>query len=152
MKVANQAYEKMDPEQKRKFLNDLGIGTGLTSLPASLPAIALQLAIKGTGFFAYRMAVIIANAVSKFILGHGLRFATNAALTRGVSVFAGPIGWVITGIWTMVDLAGPAYRVTIPCVAHVAMLRQKSKLTACPACNAPYVGEVNFCPNCGAPL
>jgi uncharacterized protein YaaW (UPF0174 family) len=35
------------------------------------------------------------------------------------------IGWVITGLWTAIDIAGAAYRITIPAVIHVAALRQK---------------------------
>ena len=42
-----------------------------------------------------------------------------------MAVFAGPVGWAVTAIWTIFDIASPAYRVTIPCVLHIAMLRQK---------------------------
>ncbi|MNH46242.1 hypothetical protein D3C79_1089360 [compost metagenome] len=43
-----------------------------------------------------------------------------------MAVLTGPIGWVVTGAWTMVDIASPAYRVTIPAVIQVAALRQKA--------------------------
>jgi len=49
----------------------------------------------------------------------------NVILTRTMAILTGPIGWVITGLWTAVDIAGPAYRVTIPAVIQVAALRQK---------------------------
>lgn len=42
-----------------------------------------------------------------------------------IAVFLGPVGWVLTGVWTAIDLAGPAFRVTVPCVLHIAMLRQR---------------------------
>ena len=61
----------------------------------------------------------------KAILGRGLSLAGNAALTRTMSVQLARIGWTITGLWTAIDIAGPAYRVTIPAVIHVAVLRQK---------------------------
>ena len=38
------------------------------------------------------------------------------------------IGWIITGIWTAIDIAGPAYRITIPAVLQVAMLRKNQKM------------------------
>ena len=41
-------------------------------------------------------------------------------LTKG---FWGYIGW----IWTISDIAGPAYRVTVPCVIYVALLRRKKE-------------------------
>jgi len=72
----------------------------------------------------YKIAVIVANTIANIILGRGLSLAANATLTRTISIFAGPIGWLITGALTAVDIAGPAYRVTIPAVIQVAFLRQ----------------------------
>lgn len=124
MQVIGNAWEKMGSEEKRAFMKEIGI-ENVVSLPKSLPIVALQAAIRASGFFSYKLAAIVANAVAKFILGRGLTLAGNATLMRSISLFAGPIGWAITGIWTAVDIAGPAYRVTIPCVLHIAMLRQK---------------------------
>ena len=86
---------------------------------------AIQIAIKKGGFAAYKLAVIVANAVCRTLLGRSLSFAANATLTRWLSVFAGPIGWAITTIWTAIDIAGPAYRVTIPAVIQIAYMRTK---------------------------
>ena len=66
---------------------------------------------------------MIANVVWKILFGHGLAFATNAALTKVLSVLIGPIGWAIAGVWAALDIAGPAYRVTVPVVIQVACLR-----------------------------
>ena len=35
-------------------------------------------------------------------------------LTRTMGAFAGPVGWVLSSLWLLIDLAGPAYRVTLP--------------------------------------
>ena len=88
---------------------------------------SFQALFKLGGFKSYQILVIVANAISKALFGTGLKFATNAALTRIASVLTGPIGWIITGLWTAVDIAGPAYRITIPAVFAVATLRLKSK-------------------------
>lgn len=72
--------------------------------------------------------MIVANAVSKSLLGRGLAMASNAALTRWLSIFAGPIGWSVTAIWTAIDIAGPAYRVTIPSVVQIAYMRAKMNM------------------------
>lgn len=85
----------------------------------------MQLLINVTGFKAYQLSVIVANMVAKAVLGRGLALAGNAALVRGLAIFAGPIGWLITGLLTAPLISGPAYRVTIPCVIHIAMLREK---------------------------
>ncbi|GAA8112901.1 hypothetical protein HpDR126_12060 [Helicobacter pylori] len=44
-----------------------------------------------------------------------------------MGVLAGPIGWVITGALVSINLAGPAYRVTVPACVLVATLRKKLK-------------------------
>ena len=83
----------------------------------------LPSAIRAGKFSPYQVAVIVANAVLKAVINRGLSIATNAVLTRAMSILAGPIGWTITGLWTAVDIAGPAYRVAIPADIYVAYLR-----------------------------
>lgn len=61
----------------------------------------------------------------KVLIGRGLSIAGNAALTRTMTILTGPIGWAITGLWTAIDIAGPAFRVTIPAVIQIAYLRRK---------------------------
>lgn len=129
-KILEKAIEDMSPNEKAE-LEQLFRNAGVdgVDLSAGLPLglIMAQVGIRATGFFAYQTAVIVANAVAKTLLGQGLSIATNAALTRVIGLFAGPIGWIITGIWTALDIAGPAYRVTIPCVCHIAYLRRKNQ-------------------------
>ncbi len=89
----------------------------------ALAALATQGAINLSGSAAFRLAVIVANGAARAVLGRGLALAANAGLARGIGMFAGPIGLALSTLWLIVDVAGPAYRVTIPCVLHVAMLR-----------------------------
>lgn len=67
-------------------------------------AIVIQLLAK-QGF------IQAAGALAKFAGG------------RAFAVLAGPIGWVVSLIWAALDIAGPAYRVTIPCTITIAYLR-----------------------------
>ena len=120
-KILIDSLDKMDDEQLKETIVSLGIKS--TNLGKQAIVAAIQAAISLGKFQAYALAVIVANAIAKQILGHGLRMATNAALTRAMSLFAGPIGWVITALWTIIDLAGPAYRVTVPAVIHIAYMR-----------------------------
>lgn len=121
MKILTESMEKMSESQLKEVVEGLKLKT--TNYSAQAVTAALQTGIKMSGFMAYKTALIVANAVAKQVLGHGLKLSTNAALTKTMGVFAGPIGWAITGTWTVVDLAGPAYRVTIPAVIQVAFLR-----------------------------
>ena len=123
MKLLKDSLEKMNDEQLREVVAALQLKTAKPTKEAVLAA--LQTAVKVGGFSSYATTVVVANAVLKSIIGRGLTFAGNAMLTRAVAVFAGPIGWIATGIWTLADVAGPAYRVTIPACVVVAYLREK---------------------------
>lgn len=125
LKDAMDSTEGKDRAELEQALKDAGVGAGDMSVLLSSGAAASVIVAGLSGFALYRVSLIVANGVAKHILGRGLSFAANVGLTRSLAVVTGPIGWVITGLWTVVDLAGPAYRVTIPCVIHVAMLRQK---------------------------
>lgn len=132
-KIFQDAWERMGAADREAFFEELrkaGYNGRDFSMAAPIATIMAQIGVRMSGFFMYRMAIIVANAVAKQILGRGLTFAANAALTRTIGVFAGPIGWAVTAVWTAVDLAGPAYRVTIPCVLHIGYLRQKKMYEA----------------------
>ena len=72
--------------------------------------------IKLTTILVIRMA---AMAGLKQVAG----FAAKLAGGRAFAILAGPIGWVISGLWAAYDIAGPAFRVIIPCTITIAYLR-----------------------------
>jgi uncharacterized protein YaaW (UPF0174 family) len=113
----------MTGEQRQELMDSLEIHR---PRGASGPVAAgvLQASIKATGFAPYKLAVIVANGAANALLGHGLAFATNAGLTKAVAVFAGPVGWALDALWGGLIAAGPAYRVTLPCIIQVALIRQ----------------------------
>lgn len=124
-KILIDAISKMNSEELKKIIEELDLKT--TDFTKEALIAALQMGILKGGFLAYQIAVIIANAVAKAILGRGLSLTANAAITRVMGAFAGPIGIALTILWTLVDIAGPAYRVTIPAVVQVAYIRMKNK-------------------------
>jgi len=87
-------------------------------------------AIIGGGFYSYQLAVIIANSIAKALMGQGLAFAVNAGIAKGLAIFAGPIGWAVTGGLAAIGLAGPGRRVTIPATIYLASLRQAERYKA----------------------
>lgn len=121
MKVLLDSVANMDEADRRNLVDSLGMATDSYGGPAVVAA--LQFGLRAGGFATYQVAVIVANAVAKTALGQGLSFVTNAALTRGLSLAIGPIGWALNALWVGGSLAGPAYRVTVPSVVHVALLR-----------------------------
>lgn len=124
MKILEDALEKMSKEELKELADSIGLDN-TSSFTAEGMAGIFQAVFRAGGFKSYQLTVIIVNAVLKALIGRGLSFAANATLTRTVAVLTGPIGWVITGLWTAIDIAGPAYRVTIPSVIQIAVLRQK---------------------------
>jgi uncharacterized protein YaaW (UPF0174 family) len=126
VKLMSEAFEKLDPRKQRELLDSLQVrnysGAGL---PAS--AAIAQLLVNSSGFTAYKVTVIVANAIAQATLNHGLTFAANAALTKGLSLFAGPLGWALDAFLVANIFASPAYRVTIPCIIQVALIRKYQK-------------------------
>ena len=124
MKILEDALEKMSPEELRELAEATGV-KNTSGITAETMVGVFQAVFRMGGFNSYQLTVIVVNAISKALIGRGLTIAGNAALTRTMAILTGPIGWVITGIWTAIDVAGAAYRVTIPAVIQVAALRQK---------------------------
>ena len=123
MKVLTDSMKEMSPEELEAACDDLKLSP--TRYTPEAVTIALQVAIKLGGFDPYKIAVIVANAVARALIGRGLPLVVNAALTRLMGVFAGPIGWTLSAVWLLVSVTGPAYRVTIPAVIMIAHLRAK---------------------------
>ena len=124
MKVLTDSMKEMSPEELEAACDDLGLSP-MRYTPEAV-TVALQAAIRLGGFAPYRIALIVANAVVTTLIGRGLSLAANAALVRLMSAFAGPVGWTLSAAWLLVDIAGPAYRITVPSVIMVAYLRAES--------------------------
>ena len=124
MKILTDALEKMSPEELKELAEATGV-KNTSGITAETMVGVFQAVFRAGGFKSYQLTLIVVNAVLKALIGRGLSLAGNAALTRTMAILTGPIGWVITGLWTAIDIAGAAYRVTIPAVIQVAALRQK---------------------------
>ncbi|MGP5135297.1 YaaW family protein [Psychrobacter cibarius] len=121
--ILTKALEKMTNEEKQLLLKEMG---GKSNINIALLSTKSFLTLFRTGGFAsYQMTLIIANQMSRMLLGRGLMFATNTALMKSASLITGPFALAVTSVWSAIDMSGPAYKVTIPCVIHIAMLRKK---------------------------
>ena len=121
-KIISDSWANMTEAERKELLSEIGVDGSLKGA-AGLSAIIT--AIKLGGFASYRTAAVIANAIAKTLIGKGLTFAANAALMKGLSILAGPIGIAVNALMVIPAMTGSAYRVTIPCVIHVAYIRQK---------------------------
>lgn len=130
--ILREALKKSSGQERadmEAILTEAGLGKKDLSSLLSGSSLLTLLGARMAGLVTYQVSAIVANAIAKQALGHGIQLAAagaaGAVVGRGVAVFLGPVGWVLTGVWTAIDLAGPAFRVTVPCVLHIAMLRQR---------------------------
>lgn len=77
----------------------------------------------GSPLFIKLVTMLVANIATKYGLKQAAVWGAKFAGGRLFAVLAGPIGWIISGLWTAFDIAGPAYRVTVPCTITIAYLR-----------------------------
>ncbi|GAA7071800.1 hypothetical protein HpBGD73_14980 [Helicobacter pylori] len=129
-KLLKDSLEKMSEREIKELCNELGmtnidkvIGENKQVLIASVLTL-----FKAGGSHSYALAIAVADVMVKKTLGHGLSSVVGkVALKKTLGILAGPIGWVITGALVSINLAGPAYRVTVPACVLVATLRLKLK-------------------------
>ncbi|WRA40716.1 DUF3944 domain-containing protein [Helicobacter pylori] len=127
LKDSLEQISKKDLEELCHELDMSNIDKMISENKQLLIASVLTL-FKAGGSHSYALAVSVADAMVKKTLGHGLSSVVGkVALKKTLGILAGPIGWVITGALVSVNLAGPAYRVTVPTCVLVTTLRKKLK-------------------------
>ena len=123
-KMLEDGILEMPEGDLKAFCEELDIKTASYTREAVL--LAVRTAFKRAGFAPYPIALKVANTVARKLLGRGLAFATNTALTRGMGYIIPGLNVVLTA-WMVKDIvdlvAGPAYRVTVPATLIVAYLR-----------------------------
>lgn len=119
------AYQKMNDEQRTHFLKDMQIGTGC-GIPTSLTIQSIQTMIRSQGFRPYIWLVKNSNWLWRVLTGAGLSLAKNKLSTKMLSwILAPEVGIAVTVLDVVRFAAGPARRVLIPCVIHIATMRQQ---------------------------
>lgn len=123
MKIMIDSMKKKTAEQLKELVVELKLDT--TDFTKQAVISAIQAGVRSSGLLAYRIAYIVANQRARHISVLGLSLSANAENSRAFSISAGPIGWIITALYCAYGMAGPAFRVTIPCVIQIAFLRLK---------------------------
>ncbi len=129
-KLLKDSLENMSGREIKELCDELGmtnidkvIGENKQVLIASVLTL-----FQTGGSHSYALAVSVADAMVRQTLGHGLSSVVGkVALKKTLGILAGPIGWVITGALVSINLAGPAYRVTVPACVLIAALHLKLK-------------------------
>lgn len=129
--VLLKAYKKGDSQQKESIeeaLREAGMSEGMfnsfkdgASWAAGIASATMVNAIM------FQASSLVASTVSRTMLGYSVAAFTGQRVSLA---YLGPIGWVLGAAFTANSLAGPGFRVTTPCVLHIAWLRQKRKFSA----------------------
>ncbi len=126
LKFLADTINEMPEGDRKKLVAELKIPK---SSSASTRAVvsAARMIFKQGGFQSYQITMIVANMAYKSVMGRGLSLVANSTITKTMSILAGPVGWAFTTTWAMIDISGSAYRVTVPAVFEIALLRQAVK-------------------------
>ena len=132
--LLEQLLKEMTPEQRGELASRVLTAAQIKQFYgkgtidwAKVGAGSVLLAIKQFGGFAtYKVALIVANQAARVLIGRGLTLAANAALVKGISVFLGPVGWILF-VWGINDLVGTNYKRVIPGVLYVYCIYERLK-------------------------
>lgn len=120
-KVLENVVEKMTPEERAAMCEEVGCNIHDVG---GLSASALVALFRAGGFASYKITLMVVNYIWKLIFSKGLSLAANKTIAQFLSVLTGPIGIAATSIWTLIDIASPAMRVTVPATIYIAALRR----------------------------
>ena len=123
-KVLTDVWENLSNAERKKLLDTAQSKYAKKDIEKEGLA-ALMLAFKAGGFASYQLTMVIVNAVARQLLGRGLTLATNAAINKTLAVLTGPVGIAMMTAVMAYDVAGPAYRVIIPCTILIAAFRKE---------------------------
>ncbi len=125
------AWENMTPEQRKEWIE--GLGLQINDVFHALPIGFIQRVLNGGGNKCFNFVLSLALPMIEQVLGKAAVAGIAGFLGgRAAAAWFGPIGWAIAGAWAVVDIAGPAYRVTRPAVCYIAALRRKPATAANP--------------------
>lgn len=122
MKVLEKSLDQMSQDELSAFSRNMQLD--LTNPTPQLILIAIQAAIRTSSLAALELATVLSASVITS-LGGIATWGTVVVASRALSVLAGPVAIVLSSAWMISDIAGPAYRVTIPACIIVSWLRQQ---------------------------
>ena len=122
--VCEKAFYNMTEEELREFAREIGVKGKDISKQALIASLLLILR---------RYPHIFANCIRKIVTHVVGMLGSRAAavvggrvVSRVLGVATGPVGWIAMTAWTIWDLASPAYRVIVPAVLQIAIMRYSS--------------------------
>lgn len=127
MKILEKSLTNMKQDELEKLAQELG-EENTSVITASKIVVLLQANIASNPYLWSSIITLLLQRLG-FNIGQLVLTTTGTFVAPRIlpfiSVLAGPIGFTLSGLWLASDIAGPAYRVTVPACLYVAALRQK---------------------------
>ena len=122
--ICESSIKSMTLEELRDIAEDAGVP--YKGLYKQALAAAILAAMRVSPVVFRRVAISVTYEVLSFVIGRGIAVVGARAVQRSLGVLTGPVGWIVLTAWTAWDIASPAYRVCIPAVIQVALMRLTS--------------------------
>ena len=116
-----EVIDKLSESELRLFANEYGIPTKNFSRQAIVAA--LMMALRVNRQLLNRIAAKVMQELIELLVIRGAVTIGAETAGRVAGAFLGPLGWAVMGVWTIYDIASPAYRVCFPAVLQVALMR-----------------------------
>ncbi len=122
--IVYKVIRELPTGDRRRLAEELGKEAQDPNLAGELLAGGAIVAAQLSGFQIYLLATTTVGAMSA-ALGITLPFTIYTAMTSGISVVIGPIGWVAVGVAVLLHLSQPNWSKLIPGIVYVSYIRHK---------------------------
>ncbi|MBD5271689.1 MAG: DUF3944 domain-containing protein [Bacteroides sp.] len=123
-KVCVQIISNMNDNELRELSEMLGMDSDPIAPEDLITSVINTLDNRENEIFGYLLSYWGGN-LTRILNKRGVIFSAKAILGRSFGFLMGSMGRTLIGGCLMADLAGPAYRVTIPAVIQIAVMRFK---------------------------
>ena len=123
LKMLAKSLENMNVAQQATIAAALDFKASAPASPAEIIKTFEEVFRTG-GSRSHALGLLLANFVAPSITETHPTSVVGLEIGGAMSLFAGPLGLLLGGLWAVLDIASPAYRVSIPAVLMVSILRQ----------------------------
>ncbi|EAK3673935.1 GTP-binding protein [Campylobacter jejuni] len=140
----NESLKNLSENDLREIVKDFSIDINTYTIESISNAITKTDNLR----LLYQIAMLVVKAIANKVTINTAIFTTSSLIagncligsgavsgalgsaatflgSRVAGTLAGPIGMIISSIWMIIDIAGPAFRVTVPAVIYIAFLRRQ---------------------------
>lgn len=128
--VFEATWDKLTTSERKRFERELLKAAG------DISGDDIKKAVSGAGLFGaigvaqmsgFGVYVLASTSLSTITgaVGLTLPFMAYTAASRAIAVVIGPVGWIGAGIFTLLQVSGPAWKKIIPAVIYICMIRNR---------------------------